>query len=261
MLYFNMGGVRLKPGRMYAMTYQNVSRDPVQDWFSTNSPTVKASEAGPNGRNTLDPRTPGAIAGLDPREALAWSTNGGRKWVWGRRVGEGFMRGSYPGSRTDDGGVRLPWYGWQPTRTGRARSNQPYYAYKASGRYTLTLANAPRAVRLTRPAAMPRWARASARLRCATCARQAEGRTEYLGGGIAVGRLSPPVPVKRGRLLLDQQQRNGSQGGRGRLPRQGPSAWGTWAAGSPSSPRTMDPTGQSSSLCPTPSSSHFAVIS
>ena len=27
---------------------------------------------------------------------------------------------------------------------------------------------------------------------------QAEGHTEYLGGGIAVGRLSPPVPLKRG---------------------------------------------------------------
>jgi hypothetical protein len=198
MLHFNMGGVRLKPGRMYAMTYQNVSRHPVQDWFSTNSPVVKASEAGPNGRNTLDPRTPGAIAGLDPREALAWSTNGGRKWVWGRRVGEGFMRGSYPGSRTDDGGVRLPWYGWQPKRTGRARSNQPYYAYKASGRYTLTLANAPRAVRLTEAGGYAPVGASVGTVTVRNLRTQEEGRTEYLGRGIAVGRLSPPVRVKRG---------------------------------------------------------------
>ena len=32
--------------------------------------TVKESEAGPNGRNNLDPNAPGAIAGLDPREAV-----------------------------------------------------------------------------------------------------------------------------------------------------------------------------------------------
>ena len=130
MLYFNMGGVRLKPGRMYAMTYQNVSRHPVQDWFSTNSPTVKASEAGPNGRNTLDPRTPGAIAGLDPREAVAWSTNGGRKVGMGA---PGRARASCAGPTPVRGPTTVacacPGMAGRPNRTERARSNQPYYAY------------------------------------------------------------------------------------------------------------------------------------
>jgi hypothetical protein len=198
MLHFNMGRVRLKPERMYAMTYQNVSRQPMRDWFSTNSPTVKASEAGPNGRNTLDPRTSGAVAGLDPREAVAWSKNGGRKWVWGRRVGLGFTYGSYPGSRTDDGGVRLPWYGWQTGPAKRARSNQPYYAYGNSGSYTLTLANAPRAVRLTEAGGYAPVGASVGTVTVRNLRTQAEGRTRYLGRGIALGPLSPPVTVAKG---------------------------------------------------------------
>ena len=198
MLHFNLGGVLLRPRRMYAMTYQNVSRDADQDWFSTNSPVVKASEAGPNGRNTLDPRTPGAIAGLDPREAVAWSTNGGRKWVWGRRVGEGFTRGSYPGSATNDEGVRLPWYGWQTGPTAHPRSNQPYYAYRDSGSYTLTLANAPRAVLLTEAGGYGPMDERVGVVTVRNLRTLEEGHTASLGDGIAVGRLDPPVSVAAG---------------------------------------------------------------
>ena len=85
--YFNMGGVALKAGTPYAMVYRNVHGDPAHNFTSTNSPTVKESEAGPNGRNNLDPNAAGAIAGLDPREAVAWSTDDGRTWKWGRQVG------------------------------------------------------------------------------------------------------------------------------------------------------------------------------
>ncbi len=198
LLHFNMGGVKLRANRRYAMTYQNVASSPSSDWFSANSPTVRASEAGPNGRNTSDPTTPGAIAGLDPREAVAWSTDGGRRWVWGRRVGEGFTYGSYPGSRHDDGGVRLPWYGWQSGPSTRPRANQPYYAYKNSGSYTLTLANAPRPVRLTEAGG---YAPVGSRVGVVTVTNLRtleEGSTPYLGEGIAVGALSPPVSIERG---------------------------------------------------------------
>ena len=58
-------------GGPYAMVYHNVHADPTHNFSSANSPTVKESEAGPNGRNNLDPNAPGAIAGLDPREAVA----------------------------------------------------------------------------------------------------------------------------------------------------------------------------------------------
>ena len=75
--YFNMGGVRLKGDTPYAMVYRNLHGDPAHNFSSTNSISVKESDAGPNGRNNLDPNAPGAIAGLDPREATAWSTNAG----------------------------------------------------------------------------------------------------------------------------------------------------------------------------------------
>src|SRR5215218_7814683 len=37
LLYFNMGGVELDGGQMYAMTYQNVDSAPDKNWFSENS--------------------------------------------------------------------------------------------------------------------------------------------------------------------------------------------------------------------------------
>src|SRR3954447_746667 len=109
LLYFNMGGVRLEGGQMYAMTYRNADAAPSDNWFSENSPTVKESVAGPNGVNNLDPNASGAIAGLDPREAVAWSQDDGRSWSWGRHVGEGETPGAYGGSPTTDDGTRLPW--------------------------------------------------------------------------------------------------------------------------------------------------------
>ena len=53
--YYNMGGASLKANTPYAMVYRNVHADPVHNFSSTNSLTVKESEAGPNGRNNLDP--------------------------------------------------------------------------------------------------------------------------------------------------------------------------------------------------------------
>ena len=117
--YYNMGGVQLKANTPYAMVYRNVHADPAHNFSSTNSPTVKESEAGPNGRNKLDPNTPGAIAGLDPREAVAWSINSGATWGWGREVGP------YSGDSSDDA-MRLPHYAWQTSAAAKPESNQPY---------------------------------------------------------------------------------------------------------------------------------------
>jgi hypothetical protein len=148
LLYFNMGGVQLRGGEMYAMTYQNVDSSPGSNWFSENSPTVKESVAGPNGVNTIDPDAPGAIAGLDPREAVAWSKDGGTTWVWGRHAGEGSTSGAYGGSASSDDGTRLPWYGWQTSASASRESNQPYYAYRQSGSYSLKVSSAPKSVTL-----------------------------------------------------------------------------------------------------------------
>ena len=197
-LHFNMGGVRLRHGRMYAMTYANASRKPWENWFSTNSPVVKASEAGPNGRNTLNPDAPGAIMGLDPREAVGWSVNRGRHWVWGRRVGEGRARFSYGGSVTNDNGARLPWYAWQSRPGSRPRSNQPYYGYRESGSFTLVLSRAPRAVTLTEAGGYAPVRRSVGSVTVTNLRTGATGTTAPLGSGIVKGRLSPPVPVAAG---------------------------------------------------------------
>ena len=122
MLYARFGGVRLSAGTPYWVVYQNVDPNPRMNYVSFNSPVVKASESGPNGRNTIDPNAPGAIMGLDPREVVAWSLDTGASWLWGREVGiwgDEFIPGDYAGSLTSDDGTRLPWYAWQ--ETGEAR--------------------------------------------------------------------------------------------------------------------------------------------
>jgi hypothetical protein len=198
LLHFNLDGVRLRAGRMYAMTYANAARRPGRDWFSMNTPVVKASEAGPNGRNTLNRNARGAIMGLDPREAVGWSVDRGRHWVWGRAVGGGPAKFSYSGSHTTDNGARLPWYGWQSTRGSRPRSNQPYYAYGQAGSYTLIARGAPRAVTLTEAGGYAPVGRSVGTVTVLNLRTGATGSTRYLGSGIAKGRLSSPVRVAGG---------------------------------------------------------------
>jgi hypothetical protein len=198
MIYFNMRGVRLAANRMYAITYQNVSRSPRRNYFSTDSPTIKESEAGPNGRNNLNPRAAGPVAGLDPREAVGWSRNRGRSWVWGRRVGEGRIFGTYPGSRRTDGGARLPWYGWQQGPLAALQSNQPYYAYGRSGSYTLVHRRAPRAVRLLEAGGYAPRNRRAGVITVVNLRTGVHAETASLGSGIVRGRLNRPVDIAAG---------------------------------------------------------------
>ena len=101
------------------MVYRNLHGDPTHNFISNNSIQVRDSDAGPNGRNNLDPNAPGAIAGLDPREATTWSSNGGSSWTWGRQVGPCF------GSATGDEGTRLPHYAWQSSRRPSPSQTSP----------------------------------------------------------------------------------------------------------------------------------------
>ena len=197
-LYFNMGGVTLEADRMYAVVYQNVASNPTANWFSENSPTVKESEAGPNGTNTLNPDAPDAIAGLDPREAVAWSKDGGSSWVWGRRAGEGSTPGSYGGSATSDDGTRLPWYGWQTAAGATPQSQQPYYAYTARGSYTLRVGASPRAVTLTQGGGYAPVGASAGVITVRNLSTGVTGRTASLGTGIVKGTLDRSVPVAVG---------------------------------------------------------------
>jgi hypothetical protein len=197
LLYFDFGGVRVRGGVPYAVVYQNVHPRPNRHWFSEQSPTVRASEAGPNGRNTLNRRARGAIAGLDPREAVAWSSDGGRSWVWGRRVGEGHTPGAYAGSSTGDDGARLPWYGWQAVG-GEPQSNQPYYAYRQSGNYRVLVGPARRLQVLRRAGGYAELGTQVGVVTVRNLATGAVARTRRLGSGIAVGELTAPLPVAAG---------------------------------------------------------------
>jgi hypothetical protein len=198
LLHINLGGVRLRANRMYAMTYQNVHPRPTSNFFSVNHPTVKESEAGPNGRNTTSARARGAIAGLDPREAVGWSRTRGHTWTWGRRVGGGSTFGSYEGDPNGDQGTRLPWYGWQRSPAYQPESNQPYYAYGQRGAFRLVAHDVPRRTTLTQAGG---YAPVGANVGTVTVRNLTTGRTgrtATLGSGIARGPLRPPVTVRRG---------------------------------------------------------------
>ena len=191
--YFNMGGVAIKAGTPYAMVYRNVHADPAHNFSSANSPTVKESEAGPNGRNNLDPNASGAIAGLDPREAVAWSTDSGASWSWGRQVGP------YYGSTTSDDGVRLPHYAWQASPTSRPQSNQPYSAYWSTcSPCTLRASAVPRATTLTEAGGYAPVGKSVGTVTVRNLRTGAQGTTASLGSGIVRGKLDPPVRVEVG---------------------------------------------------------------
>ena len=191
--YFNTGGVPITGGTPYAMVYRNVASDPEHNFSSANSPTVKESEAGPNGRNNMDPNAPGAIAGLDPREAVAWSSDGGGSWTWGRRTGP------YFGSSSSDDGTRLPHYAWQATPTERPESNQPYTAYWSTCTgCRLTMHSSPRDTTLTEAGGYAPVGESVGVVRVRNLRTGESGETHRLGSGIARGRLDHPVEIAAG---------------------------------------------------------------
>jgi hypothetical protein len=157
---------------------------------------MKESEAGPNGYNNLDPDTPGAVGGLDPREAVTWSTDGGTSWVWGRLVGRGY----YTGSRTTDDGTRLPFYGWTAAPGNvKPSSNQPYNNYwQKCTRCTLTLHHAPRAVTLIQAGGYAPVGSGLGVVTVKNLRTGQVGRTVSLGDGVTRGALSRAIRIARG---------------------------------------------------------------
>lgn len=129
--FIRCGGVALKGGQEYVMVYRNVHPSPVANFFSTNSIDAHAAVAGLNGVNTRTPG-PGSIAGLEAREAVCWSSDGGATWTWGHAVGH------YYGAGGSDDDVRLPHYGLQAVGDARPRyTGQPFTAYRGAGKFVL----------------------------------------------------------------------------------------------------------------------------
>jgi Concanavalin A-like lectin/glucanases superfamily len=194
MLYVGFGGASLAADTPYFVVYTNVAAKPEFDYVSFNSPVTNASVAGPNGSNTLDPDATGAIAGLDPREAVAWSTNGGLTWGWGKEVGSGSLFGDYEGS--GDSAVKLPWYAWQTSEKATPESNQPYYAYSEAGEFTLSVTNGPRAATVTEAGG---YAPEGFTVGSVTVtAKSGSAQTGVLGSGLQKGALSAPVQIAPG---------------------------------------------------------------
>lgn len=195
-IYFEFGGVRLRADTMYAVVIRNVHGDPARNYFSINSPTMKESEVGPNGYNNLDRDMPGAVGGLDPREAVTWSTDGGTSWVWGRQVGQGY----YTGSAASDDGTRLPFYGWTSAAGNvRPSSNQPYNNYwQTCTGCRLTLHRPPRAVTLTRAGGYAPVGSQVGTVTVRNLRTGQVGRTTSLGTGLVRGALRPRVRVEKG---------------------------------------------------------------
>jgi hypothetical protein len=194
--YADFGGAAVAGRVPYFVTYQNVDPNPRHNFVSINSPVTSVQAAGPNGRNTLDPDARGAIAGLDPREAVAWSLDGGGGWGFGRDVGGGPVPGDY--TMSGDDAVRLPWYAWQERGSRGVHANQPYYAYHETGRYTVRLKSAPRAATLTEAGGYGPDGAAVGVVTVRNLRTGEVGRTRPLGSGMVRGRLGSPVRVERG---------------------------------------------------------------
>ena len=95
MTYSNFGGVSIPADIPHFLIYQNVNPNPRENFVSLNSPVVTRPLRAERPQHARQERA-GAIAGLDPREAVAWSADGGVSWGWGRQVGGGPVPGDYP---------------------------------------------------------------------------------------------------------------------------------------------------------------------
>jgi MYXO-CTERM domain-containing protein len=113
-------------GAMYGLVVRNAHANPSGNFFSFNMPLADTTLAGPHARNELDARAPGAILSLDPREHVAWSTDGGATWRYGSENGQ--YRSYMNDHDTAHPATRMPQYGWRRS-DGVTVAQQPYYAY------------------------------------------------------------------------------------------------------------------------------------
>jgi hypothetical protein len=117
-------GIAVRRGQEYATVIRNTDPDPARNFTSTNFLYTSTGILGANGRNERSPDAPDSYYGLDPRELVGYSTDGGRSWA--------LPGGQYgaPGGRSF-----LPTY-VQQYADGTV-AGQPYY-------YTAAASTAPR---------------------------------------------------------------------------------------------------------------------
>lgn len=115
-------------GDEYATVVTNDDRDPAHNYSSLNFLYTSSGILGANGRNERSPLAPDAYYGLDPRELVGYSVDGGRTW-------------SLPGGpygKAAGGRSFLPTY--LQEYEGGAIAGQPYYYASAASTAARTMA-------------------------------------------------------------------------------------------------------------------------
>jgi hypothetical protein len=118
----------LAGGRMYGLVIDNSHGDPEHHFFSFQMPLADAELAGAQARNELRAGATDSIMSLDPREHVAWSTDGGTTYRYGAENGE---YASFIGEGSAHPATRIPQYGFRLT-DGSMLAGQPYYAYQTT---------------------------------------------------------------------------------------------------------------------------------
>lgn len=89
-------GIDVERGREYATIVSNRDPKPGENWSSTNHLYTSTGILGANGRNERSSAAVDAFYGLDPRELVGYSRDGGRTWAlpggeYGRPAGRSFL--------------------------------------------------------------------------------------------------------------------------------------------------------------------------
>lgn len=105
-------------GEEFATVVQNADGSPTTNWFSTNHLYTEAGVQGANGRNERNPDASDAYYGLDPREIVGYSTDGGATWSlpggpYGAPGGKSFIA-SYIQKYSDGAVAGQPYYWTAP---------------------------------------------------------------------------------------------------------------------------------------------------
>jgi hypothetical protein len=192
--YFNCGDTPVIGGVPYVLTLRNIHASPNANFVSHNSVCCHRSVAGPHDTNTTNANASGAIAGMDPRETMCWSTNLGSTWTYGYQVG------NYYGDSTSASGTRLPQYGYITTG-GTLVPMQPYSAYNVTiANGTLRATNARKAVTITHGGGYG-GGNSVGVVTVTNITTGVSGSTPSLGSGMPVGVLNNPVPVAVGNTV------------------------------------------------------------
>ncbi|MBL8159568.1 hypothetical protein JNJ66_03865 [Candidatus Saccharibacteria bacterium] len=187
--------VALEAGKLYAFLLSNTDPNPGNggssgggNAMSPNLNFAKVEEMGPHGRNTLDAKAGGALYGLDPREAVLWSKDGGASWLFGQEVGW----------YDDDNGLGKMWQvGYRVAGGANIAHGWPFMNWPGEGNVSVTHRNAPRAVTLTKAGGASEG-QAVGVITVTNTSTGVSATTASLGAGVVSGTLSQPVPVAAG---------------------------------------------------------------